>query len=148
MSLAKVQRFVLFNESEFLSRSDSFHVRGLSFLYTPLKSMDEMLLKEWQLIQINYTDDFTKNKQLKTVFCNTWEMCFIIIIIIIIITILSWNYIVFCIKRALGVENKMELHAPFSFGDCTVKWNKQKTSMCCHKQYDLIEFLLTKFIRK
>ena len=55
LSLAKVQRFVLFNEScksKFLSRSDSFHVRGLSFLYTPLKSMDEMLLKKWQLIQL------------------------------------------------------------------------------------------------
>ena len=72
----------------------------------------------------------------------------IIIIIIVIIIILSWNYIVFCIKRALGVENKMALHATFSFGDCTVKWNKQKTSMCCHKKCDLIEFLLTKFIRK
>ena len=49
LSLAKVQRFVLFKEScqsEFLSRSDSFHIRGLSFLYTSLKYMDEMLLKE------------------------------------------------------------------------------------------------------
>ena len=49
LSLAKVPRFVLFNEScqsEFLSRSDSFHTRGLSFLYTSLKSTDEMLLKE------------------------------------------------------------------------------------------------------
>ena len=27
--------------------------------------------------------------------------------------------LLFCIKRALGVENKMELHATFSFGDCT-----------------------------
>ena len=42
-------------------------------------------------------------------------MCFIIIIImIIIIIILSWNYIVFCIKRALGVENKKNYYMQLS----------------------------------
>ena len=118
--LAKVQRFVLFHEScksTFFSRSIWFFSRQRSEV--PIHFFE---IYGWNAIKgvttySNILMILQKIKQLKTVFCNAWGMCFIIIII------LPWNYIVFCIKRALGVEKKMELHvhATFSFGHRTVK---------------------------
>ena len=133
LSLAKVQRFVLFNEScksKFLSRSDSFHVRGLSFLYTPLKSMDEMLLKEWQLIQIYWW--FYKKLNSWKQFSAMHEECALLPSLLVLLFCHKLHSILHK-KSSWGWEQKKLLHATFSFGDSTVKWNKQKTSMYCHK---------------